>query len=67
MTVRLCTLTLLLLLAGCSAPVIVGNPRTGEIVVCGEGAYKLNPWSQHDACVADHLSQGWIVSSAPLL
>jgi hypothetical protein len=65
MTIRLCTLTLLLLLAGCSAPVIVENPITGQRVVCGEGAYEWNPWSQHDACVADYVAQGWTVSSAP--
>ena len=65
MTIRLCSLTVMLLLAGCSAPVTVGNPRTGEIVVCGEGAYEWNLWSQHDSCVADHVSKGWIVSSTP--
>jgi hypothetical protein len=54
-----------LMLAGCSSPFIVQNPRTGETVVCEEGAYELNPWSQHDACVADHVAQGWTVTSAP--
>jgi len=55
-----------LLLAGCSGPIVVENPRTGETIVCSAGgAAELNPWSQHDACVADHVTEGWAVSRAP--
>jgi hypothetical protein len=54
-----------LMLAGCSSPWVVQNPRTGETVLCGDGASEWNPWSQHDACVADHVAQGWIVTRAP--
>jgi outer membrane biogenesis lipoprotein LolB len=48
-----------LLLTGCSGPV-VQNPRTGQSVVCSEGGIsELNPYSQHEACVAEHVTQGW--------
>jgi len=55
-----------LMLAGCSGPVTVENPFTGQRVVCSEGgAAEWNRWWQSDACVADHLTQGWSVSRAP--
>ena len=55
-----------LMLSGCSGPVTVENPFTGEGVVCREGGVSdWNPWSQHDACVADHVTHGWTVSRAP--
>jgi hypothetical protein len=51
----------LCLLAGCADAVTVQNPRTSEAVTCGSQTWELNPWSQHDACVADHLAQGWVI------
>src|ERR1700760_1358137 len=55
-----------LMLAGCAAPVTVENPRTGQSLVCGDGARDWSPWSQQEACVAGHLAQGWtIVSGTP--
>jgi uncharacterized protein YceK len=51
----------LCLLTGCADPVTVQNPRTSETVTCGSQSWELNPWSQHDACVADHLAQGWVI------
>jgi hypothetical protein len=55
-----------LMLAGCAEPVTVENPRTGQSLVCSDGAGDWSPWSQQEACVAGHLAQGWtIVSRAP--
>ncbi len=48
-----------LLLAGCGAPVVVRNPRSGETATCTEGVWDQSPWSQREACVADHIAQGW--------
>ena len=45
------------LLAGCAADVAMVNPRTGEKTVCP--ASPLNPWSQQEACIGDHIAQGW--------
>ena len=47
------------MLASC-ADVIVKNPQTGAVETCQQSAYGLDPWSQTQACVADHLAQGWI-------
>src|SRR5262249_1363297 len=44
-------------LPGCARDVLVLNPRTGETTTCRAGA--LNPWSQQEACVGDHLAHGW--------
>jgi uncharacterized protein YceK len=49
-----------LLLAGCSAPVTVRNPQSGATVTCSQGAWDQSPWSQREACVADHIAQGWM-------
>ena len=46
-------------LTGCASDVHVLDPRTGETAVCPASAMGLNPWSQQDACVAEHLAQGW--------
>jgi hypothetical protein len=54
-----------LMLAGCSAPVTVENPQTGQSLVCGEGVVDWSAWSQREACVAGHLAQGWTISRAP--
>jgi len=45
------------LLAGCAADVAMVNPRTGEKAICP--ASPLNPWSQQQACIGDHIAQGW--------
>ena len=50
------------LLAGCAAPVTVQNPRTGETLLCKTATAEWNPWSQAEACVADHLAQGWTIA-----
>jgi hypothetical protein len=45
------------LLTGCAADVVMVNPRTGETNTCR--ASPVNPWSQQEACVGDHISRGW--------
>jgi hypothetical protein len=53
-------LTLLIVacsLTGCAKDVVMLNPRTGETMICRANA--LNPWSQQEACVGDHITQGW--------
>jgi hypothetical protein len=47
------------LLAGCAADVVMVNTRTGEAAICRESLRGLNPWSQKEACIGDHLAQGW--------
>jgi hypothetical protein len=42
---------------GCAGNVVMLNPRTGETTTCR--ASSLNPWSQQEACVGDHIAQGW--------
>jgi hypothetical protein len=42
---------------GCAHDVTMLNPRTGEMTTCRASA--LNPWSQQEACVGDHIAQGW--------
>jgi hypothetical protein len=54
---------ILALLAGCAAPVTVQNPHNGQTVTCGSSTWELNPWSQHDACVAGYLAQGWTIAA----
>jgi hypothetical protein len=43
--------------AGCAHDIVMLNPRTGETLTCRASA--LNPWSQLQACVGDHIAQGW--------
>jgi hypothetical protein len=47
------------LLPSCATDVAMQNPRTGETATCRASLRGLNPWSQQDACIADHLAQGW--------
>jgi hypothetical protein len=49
-------------LCGCASDVTMLNPRTGEKEVCTDAFKGFNPWSQTDACVANHEAQGWIVA-----
>ena len=53
------------LLAGCAADVVMVNPRTGATVVCQESLRGLNPWSQQEACVGEHLADGWVKANGP--
>jgi hypothetical protein len=56
------TLSLVLfVLVGCTEPVTVQNPRTGETLTCSTPSSEWNPWSQSDACVAGHIAQGWTI------
>jgi len=45
------------LLTGCARDVMMVNPRTGETMTCRQSP--LNPWSQQEACIGDHIAQGW--------
>jgi len=47
------------ILAGCATDVVMQNPRTGDMATCRASVRGLNPWSQQDACIADHIAQGW--------
>ena len=49
-----------LLLGGCANTQAVWYPKTGETVACSEGAMDASPWSQSEACVADHIAHGWV-------
>ena len=51
-------------LTSCATDVALQNPRTGDTVTCRASLRGLNPWSQQDACVADHIAQGWRRASA---
>ena len=42
---------------GCARDVVMLNPRTGDTKLCP--ASPLNPWSQQQACIGDHIAQGW--------
>jgi uncharacterized protein YceK len=44
-------------LSGCSADVVMVNPRNGETTTCPASPW--NPWSQQEACIGDHTAQGW--------
>jgi hypothetical protein len=47
-------------LSGCAADVVMLNPRTGETAMCRPSLRGLNPWSQQEACIGEHIAQGWI-------
>jgi hypothetical protein len=51
------------MLGGCGSGVeAVQDPQTGQTVTCtGPGMSDMDPWSQRDACIADHVAQGWTV------
>ncbi len=46
-------------LTGCATDVAMQNPRTGDTATCRASLWGLNPWSQQDSCIADHIAQGW--------
>lgn len=41
----------------------VQDPQTGQTATCSEPGMmpSWNPWSQREACLADHVAQGWAV------
>jgi len=47
------------LVTGCGADVVMVQPRTGETISCRESFWGLDPWSQKEACVGDHITRGW--------
>jgi len=49
-------------LAACARDVVMVDPRTGATTNCR--ASPLNPWSQQDGCIGDHIAQGWKRSEA---
>jgi len=56
----LALLALACALGGCAADVVMLNPRTGETTTCAASARGLNPWSQQEACIGDHVAAGWV-------
>jgi hypothetical protein len=42
---------------GCARDVVMLNPRTGETTTCRASA--LNPWSQQETCIGEHIAHGW--------
>ena len=44
---------------GSKSTVVMQNPRTGDVATCRPSPWGMNPWSQQDACIADHIAQGW--------
>lgn len=51
-------------LAGCASDTAMLNPQTGQTVVCQEPLKGFDPWSQSQACVAQHEAQGWVISGS---
>jgi len=47
-------------LAGCAEDVALVNPRTGQTAVCPASAHGIDPWSQQEACIGEHIAGGWI-------
>jgi hypothetical protein len=47
-------------LGGCAEDVALVNPRTGETAVCPASLQGVNPWSQQEACIGDHIAGGWV-------
>jgi len=52
-------------LSGCAADVVMLNPRTGETAMCRASLQGLNPWSQQEACIGDHIAGGWVRTGQP--
>ena len=49
------------LLASCGGSVeAVWDPKTGQTDTCST-VLDWSPWSQRDACLAEHVAQGWMV------
>ena len=53
------------LLGGCATDVVLMDPRTGTSTVCRESLRGVNPWSQQEACVGEHLAKGWVKAYGP--
>jgi hypothetical protein len=62
--VRSLVLVVVIILAavvgGCATDVVMRNPRTGETATCSASLAGLNPWSQQEACIGDHIAGGWV-------
>jgi hypothetical protein len=57
---RLSLMIALFALSGCNHDVALRNPVTGEVATCRAGTLAdINPWSQVDMCVEEHVSEGW--------
>jgi len=59
-TALIALITAALVLSGCAADVAMVNPRTGETATCKASLQGLNPWSQQETCIGDHIAGGWI-------
>jgi len=46
-------------LSGCATDVTMVNPRTGDMTACRASLHGLNPWSQQQACIGEHIADGW--------
>jgi len=66
MTTRVRYLALVLVIvvasvvSGCATDIVMRNPRTGETATCRASLAGLNPWSQQEACIGDHIAGGWV-------
>jgi hypothetical protein len=47
------------ILAGCTQPLLMRNPTTGETVDCGS-LYSYEQARREEACVRDYRAQGWV-------
>jgi hypothetical protein len=47
-------------LSGCAADIVMVNPRTDQTAVCSASLRGLNPWSQQEACIGEHIAGGWV-------
>lgn len=57
---RVAVILCLVVLAGCTSPIGMKNPRTGEVAQCGPYA---NTWETHyreSQCVQDFKEQGYV-------
>jgi len=45
---------------GCASDVVLLNPRTGETDTCRASLHGFNPWSQQEACIGEHIADGWV-------
>ena len=48
------------MVSGCATDVVMRNPRTGETATCRASLAGLNPWSQQEGCIGDHIAGGWV-------
>lgn len=53
-------IALLLLLGGCTAPVTMVNPKTGQTAQCGPYANTWGTGDREAKCIDDYRSQGFV-------